>query len=137
MSYTPKVLAEHWIGEKGLDSFLVRFKTVEARVGEGEHNTHCFAFEVLQPVADEDGKLLWETRGARSSSEMTEDIENAELHISGTIKWDGCAHVDFGRGGYIHFCGPSEPRKMGEALHKVWELAKPLFGELAYYDERD
>jgi hypothetical protein len=54
-------------------------------------------------------------------------IDNApsdiELYLKGTIKWDGCSHINFGDNkGYIHICGQhfwEAHVKMMEILYKT------------------
>ena len=51
-------------------------------------------------------------------------------YMSGTIKWDGCAHLYFGgeengtRDGYLHFCGQKSWKKHAELMAGIYELAQ-------------
>ena len=59
-----------------------------------------------------------------------ETIEDLELYVAGSIKWDGCSHVWFGekdqnekRDGYLHLCGKQCWVNHSKVMSKLWDLA--------------
>lgn len=49
---------------------------------------------------------------------------DTELYIKGTIKWDGCSHLNFGDEGYLHLCGKSYFVKHCKVITALYELAE-------------
>lgn len=94
----------------------IEFKTYEI-VG------HC---ESAAGVYD---KPLFEKRGEEGESEIkdTEDLEEAQVFIKGSIKWDACSHIYFGDGGYIHVCGGRMWKVLLETQKRVFSLAYEYF----------
>lgn len=60
------------------------------------------------------------------------DFAKGERLISGTIKWDGCTHLDWGET-YIHFCGRSGVMVQAYVLLKLYDLALAIMPERAEY----
>ena len=53
------------------------------------------------------------------------DFEKGGRFIDGTIKWDGCAHLNFGdEDGYIHVCGEDTAAAVRFVLASVFDLAR-------------
>jgi len=47
-----------------------------------------------------------------------------EEFIRGTIKWDGCSHINFGdENGYLHLCGLNYFKDVSKVLKAVWKKA--------------
>lgn len=120
----------HWLGPKEPGTYVVVFTEYGPHSGKSS-----VYFKVLSGAAvySDTGEALFEREGAMSSEGFA-DVSGAEPYASGSIKWDGCMHIDYGRGGYIHFCSAKDARSLGEAIGKVWALARPLF-ERPYYDD--
>jgi len=64
----------------------------------------------------------------------------ADLYMTGTIKWDGCSHVWFGekdengkQDGYLHLCGKSYWNRHVEVMNAVYALAEKI---IARYDQK-
>lgn len=64
-------------------------------------------FKVFEITGVEHGKdedIIWYARkGATSSEDQTRELKDAETMCSGSIKFDGCIHLNFNS--YLHFCG--------------------------------
>ena len=74
-------------------------------------------------------KNIYEKKGAKSSENSTEDLNEAQELIHGTIKWDACSHVYFGDEGYIHMCGGFNWRNFREAMDRVFKTAEEMLKE--------
>lgn len=85
----------------------------------------CEVFEVVGGIGD---VRIYERKGAICSDDTTPNIEEAQTYLTVSIKWDSCSHFDFGKEGYIHFCGVSAYKnhcKLLEFLYKrAFELMK-------------
>lgn len=88
-------------------------------------------FEVFEVVARYENKKTGEytepkylKKGASSSEDMTEDLDEAETLLKGSIKWDACSHVRFGdEVGYLHLCGGRSWFNLIEATKRVYKIA--------------
>lgn len=67
---------------------------------------------------------LYERKGAESSNDNTESLDEAQPLLRGSIGWDACSHVYFGDNGYIHLCGGRSWLNFMEATKRIWEIAK-------------
>lgn len=97
---------------------------------EIEKDTPSLEFEVFEIMGrgqDTFGNFtipLYEKKGAKSSNDETENLDEAQTLIKGLIKWDVCSHVTFGdETGYIHLCGGRSWFNFQEAVKRIWEIA--------------
>jgi len=101
---------------------------ITVRYEMGKYKTTCidfFAAEVTS-VALGGIKCYWR-KGADSSMDDTEDFNDAERYISGSVKWDGCSHFNFGdEEGYLHLCGGSDIGKLQNTLRVIYERCGAL-----------
>lgn len=72
--------------------------------------------------------------GARSSPDPVYKTNEAEVFLSGSIKWDGCSNLRFDHQDRVmlHFCGKQEAMDIGILLGWLYELAAemvPAFDE--------
>jgi hypothetical protein len=59
------------------------------------------------------------------------DFDKADRFIDGTIKWDGCAHVEFGdERGYLHLCDMEGIRFVLRSLYDLAIAKVPAFDPL-------
>ena len=56
-----------------------------------------------------------------------------EMEIEGHIKWDGCMNWQTDPKCMYHFCSDGDVDMLAMLLKKVWELAKPIFGDKCDY----
>lgn len=53
--------------------------------------------------------------------------EDAEVTVTGFIKWDGCSNWDFKTGGcMLHFCDREQMVQLGELLGRLYDLTANL-----------
>lgn len=46
-----------------------------------------------------------------------------EKYLSGTVKWDGCSHVNFGENdGYLHLCGKYYWDQHCLLIQTIWDI---------------
>lgn len=82
-----------------------------------------FAAEVTG--VEENGVQYYWRKGAKSSEDDTTDFNDAERYIDGSVKWDGCTHINFGdENGYLHLCGDVDT--LANALKVIYERCGEL-----------
>jgi hypothetical protein len=87
----------------------------------------CLGFE-----ADSKGEYtipLYERDEDGPSPEAISDFAQAAVYLSGSIKWDGCANLQFDEQErcMLHFCGREDARKVGKLIDRLYDLAAELF----------
>ena len=80
-----------------MPDFLIEWKKIE------DHYAEFVLHEVTSWVGDDEPSAY-------------------EQYISGSIKWDGCSHFNFGNDGYIHLCGKYYFDKHCKIMQAIWEL---------------
>jgi hypothetical protein len=57
--------------------------------------------------------------------ESTNKLSEAQVFLSGSIKWDGCSNMNFDaqENCMLHFCGRSDAAKVGKLLDRLYDLA--------------
>jgi len=63
---------------------------------------------------------VYEALDAKSSDDETLDINKANIFMHGTIKWDGCSHLNFGQEGYLHICGNRQIKLLKDIIDTVY-----------------
>lgn len=71
---------------------------------------------------------LYTVKDAIDCSESTENSDDAQVFLSGSIKWDGCANLTFDEQetAALHFCGRSDAQRVGKLLDRLYDLAGEL-----------
>lgn len=116
---------EHFGGDFGVTVIFTQ---------DSESYAHCSFFAAritaLEQADGADGPFdvpCYEQDGALNSMETTTDPRKAERYIGGTVKWDGCSHVYFGRSdGYLHICGVEDWTKLATFLPLIYERCGEL-----------
>lgn len=101
---------------------------VTVRYDVHSHHVDFFAAEVTGVMVDPNpGQLRYWRKGADSSMDDTDNFDDAERYIEGTVKWDGCSHFNFGDGtGYLHLCGGAHIEQLGQVCNVIYERCGEL-----------
>lgn len=71
-------------------------------------------------------------------NEFVDNVENAQVYISGSVKWDGCSNWDFielsERKTMIHGCSREDLSNIGEVLAACWDLTALHCPQFADYN---
>ncbi len=64
----------------------------------------------------------------------TTSLAEAQVYLSGSIKWDGCANLRFDAqdGCMLHFCGRNDAARVGKLFDLLYDLTEQL---LPTYDK--
>lgn len=93
---------------------------------------HWADFKVYEKVghyADGNKEAFFLKLDYKGSDEIVTKVEEAEPYLAGSFKWDGCSHLNFGRGGYLHFCGQHDYAKCCALLKYLWTKGTELVGK--------
>lgn len=71
------------------------------------------------------GALLYHREGAVSAPDNVYELKDAELHMYGTIKWDGCSDLNF-TDTYHHCCSRQDVCDLGRYPALCWDLMNEL-----------
>lgn len=84
-------------------------------------------FKVREGTRQDDGSVCYSYFNADGGPEWTDDFEHGERYVDGSVKWDGCSHLNFGDGednpGYLHLCGARCFRNLNAILREVFLIA--------------
>ena len=102
---------------------------------EGVHWIDFAAYIVVCHVRDTKGfdpKLppeacLFAKRDATPTERVTTNINDAEVFVTGFIKWDGCSEWHFDEGGY-HACGLEQAERVGRIARVLYQEAGNIMG---------
>lgn len=73
--------------------------------------------------------LKFQKKNSTYSPNPVDTADEAEPLITGSVKWDGCSHSNFGRAGYIHGCSRKEMVRLGTIYNHLFDLAGGLIGQ--------
>ena len=85
---------------------------------------HVVDVQVFEHWMDE--KEAFQKKGSTHSPDPVYSIDEAEVFVSGYIKWDGCANLQFEDKGYLHFCSKEEAENVGKMFGRLYDLAKSM-----------
>lgn len=106
---------------------LVHFQDIGFSVVH-EARTALVDFYAYQIVGNaEDGSYLYQRKGSDCLDPVA-DIEEAEVFVSGAVRWDGCSDWRFDEQDRcaLHACSYQELLDWGELLGRCHELTKEL-----------
>lgn len=101
--------------------------TVRYRVSQA--SVEFFAAEVLYLA---ENRRWYERKGAFSPLDNpTKDLDEAQRLVAGMVKWDGCAHYNFGdENGYLHLCGAGNVDGLAKVIAEIHCRCGELMTEL-------
>lgn len=106
---------------------------LELHVRVGLIDTHVIEYEVRDMILYDDGNGA-PFKFCTVNGEITSDLDQAELLVKGSIKWDGCSHNNFGdENGYLHACSRREMVRFGELFDRLFEIAQELMSDHGGY----
>lgn len=113
----------------GSFGFMVRWKADDYYVEFIAHEIITNEMTDMQ-TGERDTRPQYTRAGAIDSMDLVFAAAEAEVYVSGSIKWDGCATVDFGEGS-SHMCGRGAWQAHVELMARIWRRAGELMGERA------
>lgn len=104
---------------------LVHFKDIAyAAVVRLEEEYRLAVYFDIYEIAGEtsDGVMLY-------GENAVDHVEDAEIYLSGSVKWDGCSNWNFDeqdRGTMLHACSRRHLTNMGEVMARCWDIASGM-----------
>jgi hypothetical protein len=91
-----------------------------------EKSGHWLGFKVYRVLGrTEGGTRMYNRDGYKSSPDPVELRSEAQVFLSGSIKWDGCADISV-EDDPLHFCGRSDMEEFIAVLSAIYDLAAEL-----------
>lgn len=121
-TFAPRVTIEDVLPDRGAFGFLARWEATD----------DVTRVRMWEWVAKESNgtRLL---RRLSDDFDVTTNVDEAELYLSGSIKWDGCSSFDFHDDNTEkHLCGLSAYQDFCAVLRYVWTRAFELMGREPY-----
>jgi hypothetical protein len=82
-------------------------------------------YKIYEIVANDfDGKPLFQRAGSHFHPDPVERLDEAEVYLEGSVKWDGCSNwnLDDPSGGLRHFCSREQLENVGKILAACYDL---------------
>jgi hypothetical protein len=86
-----------------------------------EHYVNITVYEIVGTLNDGKETKEYQRKGFPTSPDCVESIEEAEVYLNGSIKWDGCSDLYLGDEGYYHFCGKQDAAKLGKLIEYLYD----------------
>lgn len=76
---------------------------------------------------DKDGNVsgpLWHKAGSTCSPDLVETLEESEVYLHGSVKWDGCSnwHFDEQNRVMLHGCCRQDIQRYGDVMGWCWDF---------------
>ena len=114
------------------DSFhVIRFLSVFS-----EHREFYQEFEIycIETYDEKTGEPSYHEKGVSHYPCNTEKLSNGERFVIGSIKWDGCSHINFDDT-YFHGCSRKDLLDIGKILALTHEMCIALMGREDEYED--
>ena len=102
------------------------YESLRLHVRARKMNEAYVEYEVRDVFVD-DGHLSFKHKDNTHPGD-TSEVEEAEILVSGTIKFDGCSDTRFGDGGYYHGCFREHMTRLGPLYDHLFDWAMELIG---------
>ena len=103
-------------------TYLIEYYPFVSSDGPSEHvmDFRVYEFNAYDPNA----KTWCLGPNMLSMQENNTTVENADVYLSGAIKWDGCVNWSFGEQDVAeHYCGLDEARTFLKLWERLYEIA--------------
>jgi hypothetical protein len=90
------------------------------------HDYHV-EFKVYKFVCEQGGVFEYQKADSESMN-LTTNLDEAEVYLRGSVKWDGCSnwHFDEQDRVMLHFCDHGDLLNLGVVMATCWEMAEEL-----------
>lgn len=91
-----------------------------------EKRSHWLGFKVYRVIGKTENDVrVYNRDGYQSSPDPVEDRAAAQVMLSGSIKWDGCADITIDDEP-LHFCGRGDMQEFAALISAIYGLAAEL-----------
>jgi hypothetical protein len=115
-------------------SHIKHFNDLDFTVVAEAHD-YRVEFKIYDIVGFEEGETkgiydrpVWQRAGAHVSPDIVDTLNNAEVYLSGHVKWDGCSNWRFDEQDrcMLHGCGKADIQRFGAIMAACWDWAAEL-----------
>jgi hypothetical protein len=93
------------------------------------------AFECVGDSGEGTDVRVFLRKGWTSFHEETTNLDEAEVFVEGSIKWDGCSNLTHGVDGRcIHSCSREEAMKIGALIGRLYDIARDMMGDRCIFE---
>ena len=113
--------------------------TVRAAVHDGYVEYQVYEINGYAGI-DENSIPYWPRTGFKSGHDLTDKLDEAELYLHGSVKWDGCSNWSFDeqdRGVMLHGCSRRRLLAHGEIMARCWDWTRTLLPDFDAGPELD
>lgn len=91
-----------------------------------EPGDHVMEFKAYEVVEATDAKGAKSILYAGKEDDYVNTLDEAQIYLSGSVKWDGCSNLNFDaqESCMLHFCSLAGVQEMAAMIAKVYEIAK-------------
>lgn len=111
-----------------MDNKIFHFKELSFTVVATPHS-HYVEYKIYDHAGyNEDGSPLFQKGGSQCSPDPVETIEESEVYLSGSVKWDGCSNWRFDEQDRVmlHGCCRDDILRYGLIMAACYDLTKEL-----------
>lgn len=102
------------------------------------YEIYYIKFTVYETFNMNDDDIFYNRKNASITPDPVYTLEEAEIYLEGSMKWDGCSNIDFfpedSRKGYKHFCGAASLKMHCDLLQYLYDKSFELMNRV---NERD
>lgn len=94
------------------------------RITPFSHYVHydIFNIDYFQHVEGEGEVPFWDRKDSHTNGNGVRSLDEAELYIQGTVKWDGCSDWIFEDAKLHHGCNREDLARVGDVMAICWEM---------------
>lgn len=113
-AFEPVVNVEH-LREMGF--------TVKSMVHNGY--VEFWIYNIVGERESTTGGLAWDRKGDSTGMNPAENLEDAQVFLSGSVKWDNCSNWSFDmmESGLMHSCDRRGLQRVGDVMAYCWDYA--------------
>lgn len=97
--------------------------TVKSVVNDGY--VEFWVYNIVGESRRRPGAFSWDRNGDQSNMNPTENLAEAQVFLSGTVKWDNCSNWSFNvmESGMMHSCDRNGLQRVGDVMAYCWDYA--------------
>lgn len=107
--------------------------TVVAEVKE--YRVDFKVYDICGRTGSLDGPYVYHREGSVNSMDWVESLDDAEVYLHGSVKWDGCSDWYFDEQDRVmlHGCSRHDIERYGMIMAACWDMTKELLPSFQDY----
>lgn len=85
-------------------------------------------YDICGRTGAPDGPFIYRREGGDNSMDWVESLDDAEVYLHGSVKWDGCSDWSFDEQDRVmlHGCSRHDIERYGKIMAACWDMTKEL-----------